>query len=101
MKTAPQLIISLAIIILFSVAFFRSPDDEILKGALIAGFAASYGFWLGSSIGSKTSGDAVRKIADRPSVTATGDNPTVVAQAPSSVNVEPTAPEAEKPPWER
>lgn len=74
---SPQLIVTLALIGLFSFAYFKNTDDEMFKGALIAAFAAAYGYWLGSSSGSKQNGDVVRQIAAQPSVTATGDRPVI------------------------
>ena len=74
---SPQLVISLILIGLFGYAYYNNPQDEMMKGAMIAAFAASYGYWLGSSTGSKQSGDVVRRIAEQPTITSTSDNVTI------------------------
>ena len=38
---------------------------NVLFGALIPAFASVYAYWLGSSAGSKRSGDALRKFVDK------------------------------------
>lgn len=43
---------------------------NVVLGALTAGFVQVVNYWLGSSAGSKRSGDAVRAIAERQAVTA-------------------------------
>ena len=49
----PRLWMSFALIGLFGAAYFTQAEpDEIMKGAMIAGFGAAYGYWLGSSRGS-------------------------------------------------
>jgi hypothetical protein len=48
----PRTAVSLALIGLFAFAYVSNPADELMKGALIAGFSAGYGYWLGSSRGS-------------------------------------------------
>ena len=45
----PQFVIALAVIGIFAFAFIHRPDDETMKGALIAGFAGAWGYYLGSS----------------------------------------------------
>lgn len=80
-KGTPQIIVTVALIALFAFAYFKNTDDEMFKGALIAAFSAAYGYWLGSSSGSKQNGDIVRQIAAQPSVTATGANPTINASS--------------------
>lgn len=79
MSQAPQLIVTISLIVLFGLAYAANPQDEMMKGAMIAGFAAAYGYWLGSSSGSKSSGDTIRKLVAHPTVTATGANPTINA----------------------
>jgi len=90
---SPQLIIALIIILVFAVAYFMDPTNEVMKGALIAGFAGAWGYFLGSSSGSKSNGDVVRRIAEQPSVVATGDQPTINAPG--------VAPDGELPPDDR
>lgn len=74
---SPQLVISLILIGLFGYAYYNNPQDEMMKGAMIAAFAASYGYWLGSSTGSKQSGDVVRRIAEQPTANVLGDHPAI------------------------
>lgn len=76
---SPQFFISLMLIGLFAYAYYNNPQDEMMKGAMIAAFSASYGYWLGSSTGSKQSGDVVRRIAEQPTstITSTSDNVTI------------------------
>lgn len=83
MKPSAQLIIALLIIGYFGVAYLIDPADETMKGALIAAFAGAWGFFLGSSSGSKANGDIIRQIAKQPTVTATGDQPTITATSAS------------------
>jgi hypothetical protein len=97
-KPSAQLLIAFAIIGLFAAAFFSSPSDEMMRGALIAAFSTATGYFLGSSTGSKSSGDVIRRIAEQPNVTATGANPTI--NTPGPVETAAVAPE-ETPPWER
>lgn len=76
MKT-PQFLLAVALVALFAAAYFTNPNDEMMKGALLGYAAAAVQFFLGSSSGSKSNGDTIRRIAETPSVTATGDNPTI------------------------
>lgn len=55
----PKLILSLILIGLFAWAYGNDPADEAMKGALIAAFAAAYGYHLGSSAGSSRKTDAM------------------------------------------
>lgn len=48
----PKLTLSFMLIGMFGAAYAYNPADEAMKGALIAAFAAAYGYWLGSSSGS-------------------------------------------------
>lgn len=48
----PKLALSALLISMFAGAYAYDPADEAMKGALIAAFAAAYGYWLGSSSGS-------------------------------------------------
>ncbi len=58
-------IIALAIIAAFIAAYFRSPDNATLEGALVTAFAAAWGFFLGSSHGARASREQLGRIADR------------------------------------
>lgn len=48
----PKLALSFLLILMFAGAYAYDPSDEAMKGAMIAAFAAAYGYWLGSSSGS-------------------------------------------------
>ena len=48
----PKLALSGVLIVMFAGAFAFDPNDDAMKGALIAAFSAAYGYWLGSSSGS-------------------------------------------------
>lgn len=48
----PRLFLALLLIGMFAAAYWENPRDEAMKGAMIAAFAAAYGYWLGSSSGS-------------------------------------------------
>lgn len=48
----PKLALSFLLIAMFAGAYAYDPADEAMKGAMIAAFAAAYGYWLGSSSGS-------------------------------------------------
>lgn len=57
----PRVWITLILIGLFGYAYAMDPSDQAMKGALIAAFAAAYGFWIGAS---KTGGEIALKNAD-------------------------------------
>ena len=57
----PKLALSAVLIGLFALAYFAGPPDEMMKGAMIAGFSAAYGYWLGSSSGSQRKTDIMAK----------------------------------------
>lgn len=57
----PRVFITLALIGLFAFAYINDPSDQAMKGALIAAFAAAYGFWIGAS---KTGGELAQKNAE-------------------------------------
>lgn len=57
----PRVWITLILIGLFGFAYINDPSDQAMKGALIAAFAAAYGFWIGAS---KTGGEIALKNAD-------------------------------------
>jgi len=51
----PRLWLTFTLIALFAGAYFRETQpDQMMKGAMIAAFAAAYGYWLGSSSGSRS-----------------------------------------------
>lgn len=76
----PRVLVTLILIGLFAYAYIQEPSDEAMKGALIAAFAAAYGFWIGANQSSakatENTGDAfaaVREaIASRPPDTPAG-----------------------------
>lgn len=74
---SPQLIFGMAIMGLFAYGYYLEPGDDTLKGALIGALNLAVGYFLGSSTGSKASGDVVRRIAEQPSATLTGENATL------------------------
>ena len=46
---SPKLLIALVVLGMFGWALSVDPDDATMKGALIAGFAGAWGYYLGSS----------------------------------------------------
>lgn len=82
-----ELIIAFAVIGLFAFAFAQDPADETMKGALIAGFAGAWGFFLGSSNGARRANDRADVAADTANVLAykapTADQPPADAQTAS------------------
>lgn len=44
-----RFIIAFSIICLFAYAFVRAPEDDTMKGALIAAFAGAWGYFLAST----------------------------------------------------
>jgi hypothetical protein len=52
-----RLLIAAAVIGLFAWALSRNPSDPTFKGALIAGFAAAWGYYLGSSRNAATANE--------------------------------------------
>lgn len=69
---APVVVSSLVVIgflaLTIGLLFKAVPDSQVamvLYGALSAGFTQVLNYWLGSSAGSKRSGDAVRAIAEQ------------------------------------
>lgn len=68
---APVIVSTLVVVgflgLTFGLLFKSIPDSQVamvLYGALSAGFTQVLNYWLGSSVGSKRSGDAVRAIAE-------------------------------------
>lgn len=74
---SPQLVFGMAIMGLFAYGYYLEPGDDTLKGALIGALNLAVGYFLGSSSGSKASGDVVRRIAEQPTATMTGENATL------------------------
>lgn len=76
----PKAWVTVALIGLFAWAFGENPQDEQMRGALIAAFAAAYGYWLGNnasqSKATDNTGEAFRAImaaaAARPPETPAG-----------------------------
>jgi hypothetical protein len=59
----PRFVIAMSIILLFAGAYIADPDAT-MRGALIAAFAGSWGYYLGSSSGSAKSADNLGKALD-------------------------------------
>lgn len=124
----PRFIISMTIIAGFAVAYIHEPS-ETMNGALIAGFAGAWGYWLGSSSGARESRsvienaqhqtnkalDLVEKqtpVPEKPDVVVQPGDKVVVAGgdgeaqgAPPAAEPSSTAPKAftvpEEPQWPR
>lgn len=45
----PRVAITFLLILLFAYAYIQDTSDEAMKGALIAAFAAAYGYWIGAA----------------------------------------------------
>lgn len=45
----PPVWVTMLVIVLFGYAYLQNPNDEAMKGALIAAFAAAYGYWIGAN----------------------------------------------------
>jgi hypothetical protein len=86
----PRVLVTLILICLFGYAYVREPGDEAMKGALIAAFAAAYGYWIGANQSSAKATEntsdafaAVREaIASRPpdAPAGTPDDPLAVKE---------------------
>lgn len=76
----PRFIIALMVIGLFGWVVFADPADETIRGALIAGFAGAWGYYLGSSRGTSEANARTDKALD-----------VAVASAAPSVKVDPPA----------
>lgn len=88
--------IALSIIGLFGWAYAKNMNDDTMKGALIAGFAGAWGYYLGSSNtasrandradrGADLAAEALKKVPDRaapePDVTLEpGETRTIAAE---------------------
>lgn len=59
-----RVLIALIIISGFFVVYGFNPEDDTLKGALIAAFAGAWGYFLGSSSGAKDANARVDKALD-------------------------------------
>lgn len=56
--------IALLLITAFLVAYFLRPTD-VMSGALLAAFAAAWGYYLGSSKGASENRDALNRMSDK------------------------------------
>lgn len=72
----PRFLIALIVLGMFGWALSADPDDLTMKGALIAGFAGAWGYYLGSSKGTAETNARMDKALD-------------VAKANSQANAEP------------
>lgn len=59
-----QFLIAVGILSLFAISYASNTNDETLKGALIAGFAGAWGYFLGSSDAGKRAGDRADKAIE-------------------------------------
>ena len=75
--------VALCLLALFAWAFYLNPHDEIIVGALLTGFAASWGYYLG---GSKVGSDTAAKNAD--TVAAQAQAATESASGPQQVQID-------------
>jgi len=58
----PRFFLALLLIGIFAGAYFNEEKpDQMMKGAMIAAFAAAYGYWLGSSSGSRSKDELLAK----------------------------------------
>lgn len=55
-RISAEVVISVGLIVFFTAAYFRHPDDQ-KDGALIAAFAAAWGYFIGRSRTSKEDRD--------------------------------------------
>jgi len=60
----PPVWVTMALIGLFAYAYISNPADESMKGALIAAFAAAYGYWIGANQQSAKSTENTGKAFD-------------------------------------
>jgi hypothetical protein len=60
----PKFFVALIVMGLFGWALGVDPDDATMKGALIAGFAGAWGYYLGSSNSSNAVREQVGKALD-------------------------------------
>lgn len=59
----PRFVVAYTIILGFAVAYIHNPSDT-MNGALIAAFAGSWGYYLGSSSGASNTREQVGKALD-------------------------------------
>lgn len=57
-----QFVIAMTVVLLFGFAYVRNPGNDTLEGALIAGFAGAWGYFLGSSDAGKRAGERADKV---------------------------------------
>lgn len=60
----PKFVIAVIVLSLFGWALGVDPDDATMKGALIAGFAGAWGYYLGSSNAASQQREATTKALD-------------------------------------
>jgi hypothetical protein len=70
----PKFAIALVVLGMFGWALSVDPDDATMKGALIAGFAGAWGYYLGSSNSSNQVREQMGKVIDL--ATANAPEPT-------------------------
>lgn len=67
----PPVWVTMALIGLFAFAYINNPSDESMKGALIAAFAAAYGYWIGANQQSAKTTENTGKAFDAIAAAAT------------------------------
>ena len=60
----PRVAITFCLILLFAYAYAQEPSDQAMKGALIAAFAAAYGYWIGAAKANETATENTGKAFD-------------------------------------
>jgi hypothetical protein len=83
---SPKLLIALVVLGMFGWALSVDPNDATMKGALIAGFAGAWGFYLGSSNNSSKATENTGKAFEAITATAQASGGTgAAAQAAGQV----------------
>jgi hypothetical protein len=83
----PQFVLCLALVAIFTGAYFNDPSDKTMGGAIIAAFSASWGYYLGSSRGSTAQSENMGKVLDL----ATGPKEVIVSNSEDNpIPVEPS-----------
>ena len=87
-------IVVLLIFGLFGWAFYNAPQDETIKGALIAAFSGAWGFYLGSNVSSREVREQAVKATDQAREAVAFAREVVVQEKPQQVEVvnSPSAP---------
>lgn len=90
---SPKLLIALVVLGMFGWALSVDPDDATMKGALIAGFAGAWGYYLGSSNSANQQRGQVDKALDLAAANAPPPTaPDIALQPGESATIE-AAPE--------